>query len=423
MIQILPGTQVKVAAGQRETSLSVTGTVAMPLELDWGEKVTVIRPGADTRMSLGYAMNSEELKCVNEVLGGAEKLILYRLNGSGEKAKAALTESIAVTAKYPGKRGNDITVSVEPNGSAWDITTLLGTFVADTQTVSNPEDFTANDLVELEGSGDLSSAVVKLTGGSNGTVGEDDWSAFQAEMEKQEFNVLCYVGTDLATAKALIGWVKQQRQKNNMIQMVQSVVAANHPAVYYSTIGGKTSDYSLSAAQACATMAGLLAQQGVKGSLTHFNRVSGWLDVSRQLTREQQEAKVQAGEILFVMLYGVPAVLYDINSLTTFTEECPKDFSKGLVMRTLDQYARELQKLLDSRVIGKVRNDQNGRAQVKSMILEMTVQNYLNQGYIEGFTADDISVTMAADRDAVTAGVAIRVADTVDKIQITVTAA
>ena len=51
----------------------------------------------------------------------------------------------------------------------------------------------------------------------------------------------------------------------------------------------------------------------------------------------------------------------------------------------------------------------------------MTTENYLNLGYIEGFTADDVTIVSGAESDAITARVGIRVVDTVDKIQVTVT--
>lgn len=422
-IQILPGTHVDVVAGDRSAQLSVTGVVAMPLELDWGDKVTVINQGDGTAVLLGRDLTDPALKCVNEALNGAEKLILYRLNNSGVKATGTLAVDITATVKYPGVRGNDISVVVAASGESWVVHTLVGTKEVDSQTVAAVADFQANDFVGITGAGTLAATTTVLSGGSNGSIDAGAWDDFKAEMEKQEFNVLAYTGTDQTVTNHLIAWVNQERQKNVLIQMVESAVAADNPAVYHNTIGGVTLSYSLTAAEACATLAGLIVKQGVTGSLTHYNSITGWTDTAPHLTYEEQETRVQAGELLVVILYGTPAVLYDINSLTTFTDDQPKDFRKGLVMRTLDKYAQDVQKLLDTKVIGKIRNDATGRGRIKAMIAQMTTENYLNNGYVEGFTADDVIVLEGADRDAVTATVAIKVTDTVDKIQITVTAA
>lgn len=417
-IQILPGTYVDVVAGERESDLSVTGVVAMPLSLDWGDKVTTIYQGDSTDVSLGYDISDEKLKCVNEVMNGAEKLILYRTNNSGEKASGTLADGITATAKYAGIRGNDISVVVTANGDKFTITTLLDTTEMDSQTVSSVEDFEDNDFISLSGSGTLEAVTVKLAGGTN--VEDDDAiTAFENEMEKYEFNVLCYTGTDVDTTKDLISWVNSQRDKDNLIQMVESTVAADNPAVYYSTSGGKTTSYSLTAAEACATMAGLIAKQGVTGSLTHYNSITGWID-TEHLTREEQEERVLNGELVVTMIYGAPTVLYDINSLVTYTDANPKDFRKGLVMRTLDQFASDLKKLLDTECIGKIRNSVDGRAQIKAKIVKLATENYLENGYIEDFTADDVTITKT-DTDEIMASVNIKVVDTVDKIQVTVT--
>jgi hypothetical protein len=419
MIQILPGTQVSVSAGERSAELSVTGTVAMPLALSWGDTLTVINQGDSTKAALGYEMVSEKLKCVNEVMNGAEKLYLYRLNNSGAKASGTLADGITATAKYPGTRGNDISVVVTASGSNWEITTMLGTAEMDAQTVAAATDFKENDFISIAGTGTLEAITAELTGGTDGDIDTGAWDKFKAEMETHEFNVLAYTGTDEAVANGLITWVNEQRGKDNMIQLVQSIAAADNPAVYHSTSPGTAESYSLTAAEACATIAGLIAKQGITGSLTHYGSITGWTD-AEHLTREQQQVRVGNGEILVVMLYGTPTVLYDINSLTTYTDAQPKDFHKGLIVRTLDKYAQDLKKLLDKKCIGKIRNSVNGRAQIKGMVVKMTTENYLNTGYIENFTADDVTISKGDESDTITADTSIQVVDTADKINIEV---
>ena len=110
--QILPGVTVEVTAGERDAASSVEGVATTFLELDWGDTLTVIRQGADTLAPLGYRMADEKMKLVNEVMNYANQLILYRIN-SGEKAEAELATGLTVTAKYPGTRGNDLSVTVE----------------------------------------------------------------------------------------------------------------------------------------------------------------------------------------------------------------------------------------------------------------------------------------------------------------------
>lgn len=422
MIQILPGTHIDVVAGSRAAQLSVTGIVAMPLEMDWGDKVTIINQGDSTAISLGYDTANVKLKCVKEVMNYATKLILYRSNLTGAlEATGTLAAEITATAKHAGIRGNDISVVVAAVDTNFSIKTYLDGVLKDTQTVADETNFTANDWITITGSGTLVAATVSLTGGANGTV-DATTDAFTTELQKYQYNVIAYTGINSASITGLINFVNDQRVKNNMIQLVESGTAADNVAVYNCMSGGVTIDYTLTAPEACATLAGIVAKQGITGSLTHFNSIIGWTDIETPLTYEQQQAAVTAGQLIVVMLYGTPTVLYDINSLTIYTDTAPKDFTKGLVIRTLDNYAINLQKLLDTQAIGKIRNSVSGRSLIKGMVATMTTTNYLDNGYIEDFTADDVSVSEGTDRDAVTATVGIKVTDTVDKINVIVTA-
>ncbi|WP_042436343.1 phage tail sheath subtilisin-like domain-containing protein [Faecalispora jeddahensis] len=416
---ILPGTTVELKAGDRDAELSVTGVVAMALPLDWGDKVTVINKGDSTLYSLGYKNSDVALKLVREVMNGAERLILYRLNTAGVKATGAITENVTAEAVFPGSRGNDLTVTVAAADGKWLVKTYLGTQQVDSQLIATVADFTPA-YVSLSGEGTLAAGTVKLTGGTNGTA-EADYTGFFAELEKHEYNVIC--STDAARATEVVAFVREQNASKRYVQGVVTGIHPDYENIYVcSSTGGVTADYELTPAEACATLAGLIAQAGVESSLTYHRGITGWTDVTPKLTREQQISKTQDGEVLFVSLYGSPAVLYDIDSLTTYTDEAPKDFGKGLVMRTLLKYQGDVQKLLDTRCVGKIRNSTEGRAQIKAMVFEMTSQNYLALGYIEDFSADDITVTAGTERDAVNVSAGILVADTVDKIYVTVTA-
>ena len=422
-IQILPGTSVTVKAGERAAEFVPQGIVAMPFALNWGDTVTVINSGDDTLYSLGYKRSDYTgagMKLVAEVLHSADKLILYRSNiDSGVKATGTLATGITATAKYVGTRGNDITVTVTASGSNWIIKTLVGTTEVDSQTVADEANFVANDFITITGSGTLAAASVKLANGANGTPRATEADLWLAEMEKYTFNVLAYCGSTAGTIMAIRAFVADQRSKNNMIQAVMSGVAADNLAIYNCTVGGVTEDYTLTALEACATLAGIIAKQGITGSLTHY-QISWWTDVGTKLTREQQETAVQAGQLIVALIYGVPTVVYDINSLVTYTDDAPKDFHKGLIVRTLDNFAMNLQMLLDTKCIGKIRRSVDGKAQIKAMINTLTVTSYLNNDYIQNFTADDIMITDGTDTDDIITTVMVQPVDTVDKIAVTV---
>ena len=418
--RIIPGVSVETIAGEREASLGVVGVVTMPMELNWGDQVITIRKGMDTTTVLGYKLYDTALKLVNEVMNYANQLIIYRLN-IGAKAQATLASGVTAKAVYTGTRGNDISVSVASADSKFTVTTYLDSVEMDKQVISDVSDFKTNDFIEITGSGTLETATATLTGGTNGTVAAANYDNYFTEIQKHDYNVMAYTGTDSSISAKIVNFIQSQRDNGTMVQAVMSGSDFDNEGIINNTIGGKTTNYDLTAAEACATMAGIQAKQGVTGSATYFN-VIGWNDVSSRLTKLQMESKTQDGEILFVYKYGGVVVLYDINSLTTTTDAKPEDFKKNLVIRTLDKYSMDLQKLLDTKAIGKIRNSVDGRNQIKGLISDMTVKNYLNIGAIEDFTASDITVEMGSARDSIIATVGIKVVDTVDKIYITVTA-
>ena len=79
-------------------------------------------------------------------------------------------DGLTVTAKYPGKRGNDICIKIAENvdeSDCWDVETYLDAEVVDAQTVTRIEDLQENAFVKFDGTGGLTAAAgVYLTGGT-----------------------------------------------------------------------------------------------------------------------------------------------------------------------------------------------------------------------------------------------------------------
>lgn len=261
-----------------------------------------------------------------------------------------------------------------------------------------------------------------MTGGSNGdaTQAEGYESAF-VELQKQDFNILCYTGTDAAVKGKYIAFVEKLEAAGNNIQVVMNAPEQKDIHIINNTVGGGPSQYELTAAEACATMAGIQASCGIEKSATHLT-VDHWTHVSPKLDKWQQQTRTADGEILFVENKGRVQVLYDINTLTAFDTEHPEDWRKNLVVRTLFAITADLEKMLDEKAIGKIRNSKNGRNQIKGMCIELITENYLDDGYIEDFVPDDVLVECMGDdaRDSIKVTVGVRVVDTADKIYLVV---
>lgn len=416
---ILPGVQVAVEAGERQTSAGGAGIVAMALPLSWGDKWNEITAGSDTTKSLGWPLTAPEMKLAAEVVKNASRLLLYRLN-TGEQATAEIASGVTAKAVWGGVRGNSIGVTVTGEEAPFTLVTSLDGVEQDRQSISAITDFVPNGLITLEGEGTLAAASTTLTGGLDGEMTESEAiSAFLAELPEKEYAVIAYTGTDETARAAVAAFVEQQRAAGVMIQAVVSGGSWNSRAIINSTVGGSTAGYDLTAPEACATMAGILAGLDISGSATH-TPVTGWTAVNPRLTLQEQEKRTKAGETLFVWSHGQAMVLYDLNSLHAFSAQAPEDFRKGLVSRTLDRIATELRYLLDTRAVGRIRNTVSGRAQIKGMVVELLRQNYSDRGYIEDFSPDDVTITPMTARDSIQARVGVRAADTVDKVYLTI---
>lgn len=118
------GTAINISSAARGAALSSTrGVVAVPLELNWGadttpRSITATDWKSNTQAVLGYSPDAPELWRLRELFtGGAQEVVVARLNGAGDKAKNELA-----VAQWPGTRGNDITISAEADPDAGDVT-------------------------------------------------------------------------------------------------------------------------------------------------------------------------------------------------------------------------------------------------------------------------------------------------------------
>ena len=159
----LPGTYVNFASAIRASAtLSDRGIAAVPVALSWGPvgEVRMITNGdfqKDSFNLFGYDYAADEMLPLRELFLHATKAFVYRLAGSGHvndqeqivgaDANASCTYA---TAKYPGVRGNDIRITIEPdpdNTHYFIVRTLVGAREVDRQSVNRFCDLVDNDWV------------------------------------------------------------------------------------------------------------------------------------------------------------------------------------------------------------------------------------------------------------------------------------
>lgn len=431
--KVLPGAYINFVSTTGAARLGARGTAALPLELNWGPEnvVTTLDAGDFNKMALelfGCEPTSPELLLVREVLKRAKKLLFYRVNSGGEKATAAVGGLNAV-AKYAGTRGNDIRVAVQTNAgdeTKVDVVTYLGTMEVDSQTVpaTGGAGLAANAYVTFSGAQELAPAAAKpLTGGTNGEVTGGGYAAFLTAIEVESFNTIAYPGDDEAVKALFLAFVKRLRyDEGRKIVGVLAGCKGDDIGVIDVKNGVVLADgTSVSRQQATAWVAGASAAAAVNESLTNA-AYDGAVDVTEKYTKSQYEAAIQAGEFVFYADDGKARVLTDINSLTSFGAGASEDWSSNRVVRVMDGWANDVARIFGESYKGSATNSDTGRQLFKGDLVKLANQ-YAELDAISGFVPEDIEVGAGLGKRDVSATVALRPNDSMEKLYMTVTIA
>lgn len=423
--KVRPGVYVNVASnGIVAGKMGERGTAALALALPWGPAGVIVKLTAqdDFRQKLSYDLTAPELLPVREVLKRAGTLLLYRLN---EGVKAAVTNNgVQATARYGGERGNALKIVIEKNitdTTLLDVRTLLDGAEVDKQTVTAAAGLTANAYVEFKPneSGALTvTAGLPLSGGANGVVTNAQHSAFLSALEVQDFQTVGLISEDNSLKSLYSAYVKRLRNtEGKKVQAVLSDYAtADHEGIISVANGVVLSDGTVvDKAHAVAWVAGATAAAAVNESLT-YQAYDDAVDADVRFSHSETVTALSAGELLFTYNGGRAVVEQDINTFTSFSTDKGKAFSKNRVLRVLDGIAGDLKRIFESYFIGKLPNNEDGRALFWSQCV--TYMNDLqNLGAIENFNAQsDIVVTPGADSDSVVLEVAVKPVDSVEKV-------
>lgn len=408
------------------------GTVTICEPMSWGPvaQVMEIEAGADTTPYTGYDITAPQNRFLNEIFKGTNrtaaptKVLLYRPSASSSAQATASISPLTATAKYPGVRGNDITIVVtaltEPPGS-FTVSTVVDGTVVDQQTAAKVEDLVANDWVTWSGTGTLAASTgAALTGGEDGTVQSAAYSTYLTAIEPYKFDIMIYDGTDSTVQDAMIAFIKRIADDSGVYaQLVASGLTNPDSRFVVNVESGVTLDdgTALTAAQVTWWAGGALAGARYNESLTYAT-YPGAVNVSPMLTNSGYEEALQAGEFVLFADDGVVKVEQDINSLVTYTTDIGEVFHKNRVMRLCNTIANDIYQQFSDNFIGVVNNNEVGRSQFKAAIVGYLLDIQANNG-IQNFDAEDVEVLPGEAIDAIVVNIAIQVVDSVEKIYIT----
>lgn len=376
--KVLPGTYVNFSSiAKASATLSDRGIAAAPFALSWGPEgeVFAVTSGdmqKNSKAIFGYPYDHPKMLHLREIFLHATTVYCYRLGTGAVKASCTLAD-----AKYPGVRGNDLTIKVAANvdnPDMWDVSTYLDGTVVDAQTVAAAADLVANDFVVFKSAAVLAAtAGTPLTGGTDvANINGDAHQAFLDAVEAYAFNTLCCPAADETTVKLYAAYTKRLRDE---LGAKFQLVAWQSTADYEGVIGvwNTASHNTIAGVDAHAAVywiAGAQAGVAVNKSLTNY-KYDGELTIDTDYTQVELEAAIKAGKFMFHNVNGDTRVLEDINTLLTLSDTKGEVFQSNQTMRVCDQIANDVAVLFNTRYVGTVPNDAAGRSSLWNDIVKL----------------------------------------------------
>ncbi|WP_418302342.1 phage tail sheath subtilisin-like domain-containing protein [Lysinibacillus fusiformis] len=368
--KILPGTyQNFISAARAFVNLSDRGYAALPIALDWGQDDGVLTVNLedlqkDSLKLFGYDYTHSKLKGIRDIFKNAITVFFAKLNLGG-----SIAENIYAKAKYKGIRGNDIKIVIQANvdePTKFDVKTYLEASVVDEQTVTTAAELLANDFVSFKSDATLAvTAGTPLSGGSNGatvlTAGTPHQLALD-DLEAYGFNTLGCLSNEQTIKDLYVEYTKRIRdQVGGKFQLIgHKLGAKDHEGII-----DTQNDAIGEGEELFGTVYWLTgAQAGVAVNKSNTNKKydgEHTLDMSETKTQSQLTNLLKGGKLAFHRVDDETRILEDVNTFTLFTVDKNEDFSMNQVIRVLDQIAIDTAQLFNTRYLGQVPNDQDGR--------------------------------------------------------------
>lgn len=405
--KVLPGSYINFSSvAKASATLSDRGYAAAPFVLSWGpeNEVFAVTSGEfqkNSKAIFGYSYDHPKMLALREIFLHATTVYCYRLGLGAKKAACALA-----TAKYPGIRGNDLSIVIAVNvddPDAFDVGTYLDGIQVDLQTVTTAEDLTGNDYVDFKKDLTLeATAGAPLTGGEDvANITGDSHQAFLDKIEAYAFNAMCCPAADPIIVKLYAAYCQRVRDevgaKFQLIAWKPSTVDYEGVIGVWNSATHPSMDVEEHAVVYWAT--GAHAGVAVNKSLTNA-KYDGELTLDTDYKQAELTAALKAGKFMFHNVNGLTRVLEDINTLLTLSDTKGEVFQSNQTMRVCDQIANDVAVLFNERYLGTVPNDASGRS-----ALWGDITHYIKQlediRAVENFDPDTVSCEQGDKKKAV----------------------
>lgn len=437
-----PGAYINVEGQGHKDGASAVGRLLMinTQPLNWGKNgVIELTADSEFKAKLGRSVNDASLLPLKEALKNAE-IVLFVNSNQGTIAKGTNAKSPwNFEAKYVGERGNDIVVNIDATLEGKVIVqTLFDNAIVDEQSFAAdaPLENFSNDYIsaikanEITDRSSIGSLTINLSGATSTNTNLTDGfdlDLMNDALETEQYNVVAYNAPEYISKTTiyslLVGAVKRIRDTNGIY--VRAVVPDTGDSYNFEGVSVVKNGFiegdgtEINKETATAYFAGLSSSVGADTSLT-YQDVPDAISASPKLNNQKTIEALDAGQIVFTTKPGQQVVIeQDINNLTKFTDDKPKEFCKNRVVRTLDEICTNSQETFEKFFLGKVSNNTNGRDLFKTNRVSY-LTDLQNKNIIQNFSPDDVEVLPGNDTDSIVVNLAITPIDSMEKLYMTV---
>ena len=230
----------------------------------------------------------------------------------------------------------------------------------------DPTHFTARnyEYLKLVYEGSPSKTIVVKAGSS-----AESLSPQLKLLNNLKWNYLVIPGMTDEEKATVSAWIKEARDDHHKtFKAVLPNCKGDHEGIINLTTGNITSTLgttAFSAAEYCCRIAGVLAGLSLARSCTYYELT----DITAADVPEDADARIDNGELVIVFDGEKYKIGRGVNSLTTFTPEHGKDFSKIKIMEGVDLYQDDVRETFESAYVGKVINDYDNKQAFVAAIL------------------------------------------------------
>lgn len=400
--KVRPGSYFNIQKkGGNSTTGVMNGITAVIFKADFGPLNTAVELSAEDgyEQTFGTGLTTDAIR--EAIAGGAKTIIACRVGNGGTQGTISLKDSdgadaLSITAKYPGDKDFTVTIREKLSDSALkecifyagttefekvEFASGEGEAKALADALASSKNFKAE---VAEGKETAILAVVSqsvFTKGTNPEVTTGDYSNAFVQVEPYEFNTICLDTEDPEIHLLLQSFVNRIFDAGSLAQAVvaekhtvdlevrqQHAAAFNDEKMHY-VLNARIDEQGteIDGYQTAARIAGMIGAASSNSSLTH-TVVNGFTDILEKLTNTEIIAAEKRGCI--VLTYNKAKQVWidnAINTLITPADNQDDGWKKIRRVKTRFELIRRVNNTTDD-LVGKVDNDNNGRATVISQI-------------------------------------------------------